>query len=84
MTESQIQKKIIDNFTDRGFMVVKLMKTNTNGIPDLMVLKNGVCKFIEVKKPNGKISELQKYRIKQLRKQNFDAVVMDGIDSIIY
>ena len=84
MTESQIQKKIIDNFTDRGFLVVKLMKTNTNGIPDLMVLKNGVCKFIEVKKPNGKISELQKYRIKQLRKQNFDAVVMDGIDSIIY
>ena len=84
MTESQIQKKIIDNFTDRGFLVVKLMKTNTNGIPDLMVLKNGVCKFIEVKKPNGKISELQKYRIKQLRKQNFEAVVMDGIDSIIY
>ena len=84
MTESQIQKKIIDNFTNRGFLVVKLMKTNTNGIPDLMVLKDGVCKFIEVKKPNGKISELQKYRIKQLRKQNFDAVVMDGIDSIIY
>jgi len=84
MTESQIQKKIIDNFTDRGFLVVKLMKTNTNGIPDLMVLKDGVCKFIEVKKPNGKISELQKYRIKQLRKQNFVAVVMDGIDSIIY
>lgn len=84
MTESQIQKKIIDNFTNRGFLVVKLMKTNTNGIPDLMVLKDGVCKFIEVKKPNGKISELQKYRIKQLRKQKFDAVVMDGIDSIIY
>ena len=84
MTESQIQKKIIDNFTNRGFLVVKLMKTNTNGIPDLMVLKDGVCKFIEVKKPNGKISELQKYRIKQLRKQNFEAVVMDGIDSIIY
>ena len=84
MTESQIQKKIIDNFTDRGFLVIKLMKTNTNGIPDLMILKNGVCKFIEVKKPNGKISELQKYRIKQLRKQNFEAVVMDGIDSIIY
>lgn len=84
MTESQIQKKIIDNFTDRGFLVVKLMKTNKNGIPDLMVLKDGVCKFIEVKKPNGKISELQKYRIKQLRKQNFVAVVMDGIDSIIY
>ena len=84
MTESQIQKKIIDNFTDRGFMVVKLMKTNTNGIPDLLILKNGIAKFVEVKKPNGEISELQKYRIKKLREQGFDAVVMDGIDSIIY
>ena len=84
MTESKIQKQIIDNFTNRGFMVVKLMKTNTNGIPDLLILKNGIAKFVEVKKPGGKISQLQKYRIKKLREQGFDAVVMDGIDSIIY
>jgi len=65
-------------------MVIKLMKTNTNGIPDLLILKNGIAKFVEVKKPGGKISQLQKYRIKKLREQNFEAVVMDGIDSIIY
>ena len=84
MTESKLQKKIIDDFTNRGFMVIKLIKTNTNGIPDLLILKNGIAKFVEVKKPGGKISELQKYRIKKLREQGFDAVVMDGIDSIIY
>ena len=65
-------------------MVIKLIKTNTNGIPDLLILKNGIAKFVEVKKPGGKISQLQKYRIKKLREQGFDAVVMDGIDSIIY
>lgn len=84
MNESKLQKKIIDDFTNRSFMVIKLMKTNTNGIPDLLILKNGIAKFVEVKKPGGKISELQKYRIKKLREQGFDAVVMDGIDSIIY
>ena len=84
MTESKLQKKIIDDFTNRGFMVIKLIKTNTNGIPDLLILKNGIAKFVEVKKPGGKISQLQKYRIKKLREQGFDAVVMDGIDSIIY
>ena len=84
MTEQQIQKKIIDNYQNKGFLVVKLIKTNQNGIPDLMVLKNGICKFVEVKKPNGKIAELQKYRIKKLREQGFQAVVMDGIDSVIY
>ena len=84
MTEQQIQKKITDQLTNDGWFVVKLMKTSINGIPDLMALKNGTTKFIEVKKPRGVISEIQKYRIKQLRKQGFEAVVMDGIDSIIY
>tara|TARA_R100000544_G_scaffold31818_1_gene18137 strand:- start:986 stop:1240 length:255 start_codon:yes stop_codon:yes gene_type:complete len=84
MTEQQIQKKITDQLTNDGWFVIKLMKTSINGIPDLMALKNGTTKFIEVKKPRGVISEIQKYRIKQLRKQGFEAVVMDGIDSIIY
>jgi len=84
MTEQQIQKKITDQLTNDGWFVIKLMKTSINGIPDLMALKNGTTKFVEVKKPRGVISEIQKYRIKQLRKQGFEAVVMDGIDSIIY
>ena len=84
MTEQRIQKKITDQLTNDGWFVIKLMKTSINGIPDLMALKNGTTKFIEVKKPRGIISEIQKYRIKQLRKQGFEAVVMDGIDSIIY
>jgi len=84
MTEQRIQKKITDQLTNDGWFVIKLMKTSINGIPDLMALKNGKTKFIEVKKPRGIISEIQKYRIKQLRKQGFEAVVMDGIGSIIY
>ena len=84
MTEQQIQKKITDQLTNDGWFVIKLMKTSINGIPDLMALRNGTTKFIEVKKPRGIISEIQKYRIKQLRKQGFEAVVMDGIGSIIY
>ncbi len=84
MTEQQIQKKITDQLTNDGWFVIKLIKTTINGIPDLMALKNGTTKFIEVKKPRGVISEIQKYRIKQLRKQGFEAVVMDGINSIIY
>lgn len=84
MTEQRIQKKITDQLTNDGWFVINLMKTSINGIPDLMALKNGKTKFIEVKKPRGIISEIQKYRIKQLRKQGFEAVVMDGIDSIIY
>ena len=38
MTEQQIQKKITDNLESDGWVVVKLMKTSTNGIPDLICL----------------------------------------------
>lgn len=84
MTESQIQKKITAHYEKLGWMAVKIMKCSKNGWPDLQIHKNGTTKFIEVKKPGGIISELQKYRIKQLREQGFEAVVMDSIDNVIY
>ena len=49
-----------------------------------MALRDGVTKFIEVKKPNGTISELQKFRNKQLRSNGFEAVVMDSINNVIF
>jgi Holliday junction resolvase len=52
-----------------------LIKCNKNGYPDLIAIKNGVTTFIEVKRPNGKISELQKVRIKQLREQNIKVLI---------
>lgn len=84
MTEQAIQSKITKHYESKGWEVIKLMKCNKNGYPDLMLLKDGTTRFIEVKKPGGKIAELQKYRIKQLRQQGFDAVVMDGIESVIF
>ena len=46
-----------------------------NGIPDLMCLKDGKTMFIEVKQPNGKLSEIQKFRIDELRSQGFEVKV---------
>jgi len=40
-----------------------------------MALKNDKAIFIEVKQPNGVLSEIQKIRIKQLRDQNFDVFI---------
>ncbi len=55
-----------------------------NGIPDLMALKDGQTMFVEVKTPKGVLSELQKIRINQLRKQGFEVKIWTdyGIDFI--
>ena len=73
--EQQIQKRIIKRLEENGYFTLKLIKCNKNGYPDLIAIKNGVTTFIEVKRPNGKISELQKVRIKQLREQNIKVLI---------
>ena len=39
MKESQYQKKISDKLEKEGYYVIKLIKTNKNGIPDLIAIK---------------------------------------------
>lgn len=64
--ESKIQKEVIDIMEAKGFFVIKLIKTNKNGIPDLLCMRKDEYFFIEVKSAKGKLSEIQKYRIKEL------------------
>ena len=64
-------------------MVVKLIQTNCNGIPDLMCLKNGKTIFIEVKQPGREATELQKYRHAELIKQGFTVHVLTTEKDII-
>ena len=68
MTEQQIQKKRIKQLEEEGYYVIKLTVTNKNGIPDLIAVpKDSEVLFVECKIPEGKLSELQKYRLKELK-----------------
>ena len=76
MRESQIQSKKIKELEAQGYYVIKLVKTNRNGIPDLIAIPpNSDVLFIEVKGPTGKLSALQEYRIKELEAQGIKTEV---------
>ena len=75
ISEQAIQKKIITQLEKRGYFVLKLIKCNKNGFPDLIAVKENETIFIEVKKPKGVLSELQKVRIKELRSKNINVKV---------
>lgn len=50
-----------------GYYVVNLIKTNKNGITDLMALRaNEPAIFIECKEKSDTLKPLQKYRIDEL------------------
>jgi Holliday junction resolvase len=71
MLEQARQKKISDRLKKEGWIVVKLIKTTMNGIPDLMALRNGETLFVEVKQPKGKLAPIQELRIQELKDQGF-------------
>lgn len=75
MTEQVIQTAIKEKLSVNGWLVIKMIVTSHNGVPDLVALKDGAAVFIEVKKRGGRLSEIQRYRLKQLINQGFDAIV---------
>ena len=79
MTEQQIQSIRIKELEAEGYYVIKLVKTNKNGIPDIVAIpKNADVLFIEVKTPKGKVSKLQSYRLKELEKHGLKTEVYRG------
>ena len=75
MSEAKYQSTLIQQYEAEGYYVLKLISTNKAGIPDLVALKPNDVKFIEVKGKLTKVSKLQEYRIKELKKLGFDAEI---------
>lgn len=61
MKESAIQKKIRLTHEKDGWLVIKLIQTTMNGIPDLLMMRHGRIVFVEVKKKNMTSTPLQEY-----------------------
>ena len=82
MTEQKIQKQISDALTAKGWFVTKLIKTTTNGIPDVLACKNDQCMFIEVKKPGEEPTPLQLFTQRQMRGKGLTVFVAYGVDDV--
>ena len=64
----------------RGYYVIKLIKTNKNGIPDIIAIPpNAPVLFSEVKTPKGRVSKIQEYRLKELKKYGFKTEIYNGL-----
>ena len=79
MLESFIQKKLVKWFQKHGWMVIRLRATHPPSMPDLMVLRKGKMKFVEVKQPGKDPTELQQRMIDKLKDEGFEVLVMDAV-----
>ncbi len=79
MTEQQIQSKRIKQLEAEGYYVIKLVKTNKNGIPDVIAIPpDAAVIFSEIKTKTGRLSKLQEYRLKELSSFGFNTEVYRG------
>lgn len=79
MTEQQIQNKRIKQLEAEGYYVIKLVKTNKNGIPDVIAIPpDAAVIFSEIKTKTGRLSKLQEYRLKELSSFGFNTEVYRG------
>lgn len=68
--ERNIEKRFCDQAKRQGCLVYKFVSPNQRGVPDrLVVLPGGETVYIEFKRPNGKLTELQEVQIGRLQEQ---------------
>ena len=75
---SKRQTKVIKQYEKKGYYVINLIKTNKNGIADLLCLKAGQTPlFIEIKEDSDTVKPLQYYRRKELIRLGFQSIIID-------
>ena len=75
---SKRQTKVIKQYEKKGYYVINLIKTNKNGIADLLCLKAGQTPlFIEIKEDSDSVKPLQYYRRKELIRLGFESIIID-------
>tara|TARA_R100000951_G_scaffold36311_1_gene31053 strand:+ start:1453 stop:1701 length:249 start_codon:yes stop_codon:yes gene_type:complete len=78
------QQKIIKEYESKGFLVIKTIRLNKSGFPDLMCLKDGKTIWVEIKEPTDTLKPLQKKRIDELIKIGFEAYCLKKNKGKIY
>ena len=82
MTEKTFQSKLIKLIEKNNGYVVKFNASAISkiGVPDLLACINGKFVGLEVKKENGKPSEIQLWNIEQIKKSGGIAMVVKPSD----
>ena len=81
--EKDVERRLVVGIKRLGGQAVKFVSPASAGWPDRLVLMpGGRVTFIELKTGTGKLSELQRYRLKVLGDLGFDARVLFGNDDV--
>lgn len=82
MREQAIQTAIIKYLKSLGIYTVKVMAATRAGVPDIIACYTGKFIAIEVKQPNNRPSELQKYNLQQILNAKGYACIATSVEDV--
>ena len=78
MREKTLESKLVEAVKARGGIAPKLVSPGFDGMPDrLVLLPDGKCGFVEVKRCGEKLRPLQAVRHGMLRRLGYKVYVLD-------
>lgn len=79
MKESEIERKLGEGIKKLGGLYYKFVSPNLPGVPDrIVILPGGRVIFVELKTEIGRLANIQKYIIGEMRQRDADVRVIKG------
>lgn len=84
MKESTIEARLVREVKKRGGLCYKFTSPGNPGVPDrIVVLPDGVTVYVELKTEIGRLANIQKWQIEELRKRGAEVRVLKGMDQVL-
>lgn len=75
--EKNVEQHLVKATEAIGGLCFKFTST-VRGVPDRIVIHNGLVYFVELKRPGGRLSKIQKYQINRLLKRRAKVLVLES------
>lgn len=86
MFEREIEKRFVKRIRNIKGYAWKFVSPGLNGVPDRIVLLGGRVYFVELKRPGGVLSPIQKVMINRIKRAGLEVFIIENdhdIDSVI-
>lgn len=83
MLEKEIERRMVKTVRERGGLCYKFVSPNNPGVPDrIIITPDGRVIFVELKTEVGRLANIQKWQLDEMRKRGADVRVAKGWEAV--